>query len=604
MKLSRTRTRALILVADDSITQARRSAQALEAAGFRVQLAENGREALERARRWRPDVIVSDILMPVMDGFALCREARRDPLLADVPIVLHTITFVDTKDEAFARAIGATRFLTKPSDPEDLVREVRGVLATGHVADTPAIAFDEGAFLEGYSERLVAKLEEKIANLESTNQQLERQNQQMVAAHDRLALLLEISQLAASSLDIDVLLDRLVGRLVTALHVTFCRISLVDESEQRLIIRAARAIRVSDWEPGVGHAIPLPEAPVHRAVMAIGESRVVRLDGAPEEMTGAERTAAGLDGVKTAMLVPMLASNQPIGVLCLAEVRSWERRPLASEQAELAQAMAAQAVVAIQNARLYDEVRRRSTELEQLVAVYMAELAARHRAEETLREQEQRLGELVARLLNAQEDERRRIAYDIHDGPAQMLVGAYQYLQTADRLLVENPEKAQLYQQRGLTILGSTMQEVRQVIGQLRPTLLDDFGLGAAVKRLIDDAKAGTGWDVAFTDELGEQRLRPEVEVAAYRIVQEALTNARKYAEARRVAVRASLAADRLLLEVRDWGRGFDRKQVSANVGLESMVERAALLGGKCEIESQPGEGTRVFAWLPLTMLK
>src|SRR5687767_9170423 len=101
------RTRALVLLVDDSPTQARRAAQALEAAGFRVQLASNGREALEKARQWKPDVIVSDILMPIMDGFALCREVRRDSTVGEIPIVLHTITYVDSKDEEFALALGA-----------------------------------------------------------------------------------------------------------------------------------------------------------------------------------------------------------------------------------------------------------------------------------------------------------------------------------------------------------------------------------------------------------------------------------------------------------------------------------------------------------------
>ena len=111
------RSRSLVLLVDDSPTQARRAAQALEAAGFRVRLANNGREALEKARQWRPNVIVSDILIPVMDGFALSRELRRDDAIGDIPIVLHTLTYVDTKDEEFALALGATRFVLKPARP-------------------------------------------------------------------------------------------------------------------------------------------------------------------------------------------------------------------------------------------------------------------------------------------------------------------------------------------------------------------------------------------------------------------------------------------------------------------------------------------------------
>src|SRR6266702_471088 len=82
------RARALVLLVDDSPTQGQRAAQALEAAGFRVRRATNGREAMDEARRWHPDVIVSDVLMPIMDGFALCREVRRDEALKMVPLVL------------------------------------------------------------------------------------------------------------------------------------------------------------------------------------------------------------------------------------------------------------------------------------------------------------------------------------------------------------------------------------------------------------------------------------------------------------------------------------------------------------------------------------
>jgi two-component system, sensor histidine kinase and response regulator len=168
------RSRSLVLLVDDSPTQSRRASLALEAAGFRVQLASNGREALEKARHWRPNVIVSDILMPVMDGFTLCREVRRDDIVCDVPVVLHTLTFVDSKDEEFALALGATSFVLKPSDPADLVDEVRRALSSGHVQNQSTPTVDNEAFLQGYSERLAAKLEEKVTELEDANQLLEQ----------------------------------------------------------------------------------------------------------------------------------------------------------------------------------------------------------------------------------------------------------------------------------------------------------------------------------------------------------------------------------------------------------------------------------------------
>jgi PAS domain S-box-containing protein len=174
------RTRALVLLVDDSPTQAKRAVQALEQAGYRVRLATNGREALDQARRWNPDVLVSDVLMPVMDGFALAREVRRDPTLAGLPVVLHTMTYVDPKDEEFARGLGVTRFVVKPSDPNDLVAEVRLALEAGHRAAAPAIVDDAEGFLKGYSERLAAKLEDKVLELEEAYRQLQQTSQEQI----------------------------------------------------------------------------------------------------------------------------------------------------------------------------------------------------------------------------------------------------------------------------------------------------------------------------------------------------------------------------------------------------------------------------------------
>jgi diguanylate cyclase (GGDEF)-like protein/PAS domain S-box-containing protein len=186
------RTRALVLLVDDSATQGQRSALALETAGFRVRLATNGREAMDQARRWRPDVIVSDLLMPIMDGFALCREVRRDDDLKDVPLVLHTMTYLDPRDEEFGLGIGATRFLLKSSDPAQLVAEVRAALDAGHIANRAQATVDDQTFLTGYSQRLAAKLEDKVAELEDAYRLLERkseeklqQAQQEIAEHAR-----------------------------------------------------------------------------------------------------------------------------------------------------------------------------------------------------------------------------------------------------------------------------------------------------------------------------------------------------------------------------------------------------------------------------------
>ncbi len=296
---------------------------------------------------------MSDILMPVMDGFALCREARRDPLLASVPIVLHTLTYVESKDEEFALALGATRYLVKPSDPAQLVADVREVLAQGHTGGVAASTEDETSFLQQYSERLAAKLEEKLAELEETNRRLELQNQETAAARDRLALLLATSQLASSSLDSNLLLGHLVERMVSSLRVTFGRVSLLDQDGERLVVQTAWPIRTLDWDLGINQTIPLSDAPLHRFVLASGEPRIVRLDDEHGEMMETERRAARLEGCRAVLLIPLSVAGKPAAMLCLGEARQWKRSPLTLEHIELAQGMAAQVMLAVENARLH-----------------------------------------------------------------------------------------------------------------------------------------------------------------------------------------------------------------------------------------------------------
>lgn len=199
------------------------------------------------------------------------------------------------------------------------------------------------------------------------------------------------------------------------------------------------------------------------------------------------------------------------------------------------------------------------------------------------------------------ETERRRVAYDIHDGLAQIATSAYQHLEAfADRHRAVCPEEhAELEEMRDLT--RRTVREARRVIAELRPTVLDDFGLVVAVREEVEELRK-SGWLVLFDDELAGQRLPRHVEVALFRVAQEALANARKHAGMTPIWVTLERRGTTVRLEVRDSGQGFDAgapaRQCMAGerVGLVGMRERMALLGGACVIASQPGEGTRVIA--------
>ncbi|GAM10226.1 blue-light-activated protein [Geobacter sp. OR-1] len=145
--------------------------------GFGVLAAANGAEALESARKSPPDLIISDILMPVMDGYALCREWRADERLRQIPFIFYTATFIEKKDEELALGLGADRFVIKPQEPDDLMVIIREVLAgnrSGAESRTEAAHPEEGELLREYNEALFRKLEKKMFDLEQANRELEQ----------------------------------------------------------------------------------------------------------------------------------------------------------------------------------------------------------------------------------------------------------------------------------------------------------------------------------------------------------------------------------------------------------------------------------------------
>jgi len=178
-----------VLIVDDKEENLYYLQSLLKGNGCEVESAENGAEALEKARVSPPDMVVSDLLMPVMDGYALLRQWKADPRLKEVPFVVYTATYTDPADEQLALDLGADAFILKAAEPEHFMERVRGVWgmlrAGGGVAEPRMPIEDEGALLKGYSEALIRKLEEKTLMLQEQAKLLEESNQALARDVER-----------------------------------------------------------------------------------------------------------------------------------------------------------------------------------------------------------------------------------------------------------------------------------------------------------------------------------------------------------------------------------------------------------------------------------
>jgi signal transduction histidine kinase len=238
--------------------------------------------------------------------------------------------------------------------------------------------------------------------------------------------------------------------------------------------------------------------------------------------------------------------------------------------------------------------------LEQGVDVRTADLAASRKA---LERSEEQLHTLTGRILTAQEDERRRIARDLHDDVNQRLALLMLDLQAVDRQIGASSTAAQDGVRSVLKGLEELSDDVRYMAYRFHPSILDDLGLKAALQRLLDDFSSRTGVKTLFVHQPLENQLDKTASTALYRVVQECLSNIARHAKASRVEVEVTVEEEGVVVVVRDDGRGFDQlavDRVEGGLGLLNMRERLLAVQGSCEIESSPGRGTTVSMYVPL----
>jgi signal transduction histidine kinase len=287
-----------------------------------------------------------------------------------------------------------------------------------------------------------------------------------------------------------------------------------------------------------------------------------------------EKTTLDVLGVE--LLCPIKSHGKLIGVLALGEKHTG--KPYSDEESDLLKTMSNEAAVAIENARMLDNLNTQQLQVEQL------------------------LGQVVL----AQEEERNRISIELHDSVAQWLVAVSYGIQSFKHVL---PGKAVAKVRSELSDMEGTitksLKELRRVVVGLRPPALDELGLTNAIRQSLDDLTAD-GIEGKYNQAGQPCRLPSSIEIAVYRVVQESLINIRKHAKATEVALNVEFNPDEMSLEIRDNGRGFNLTQTLSSaisvghLGLLGMKQRAEMLGGNMNIRTGEGTGTTVSFNFPV----
>jgi len=253
---------------------------------------------------------------------------------------------------------------------------------------------------------------------------------------------------------------------------------------------------------------------------------------------------------------------------------------------------------------IHDVVYPVADEAGQIIERYgvVMDVTERKRAEVELRRSVDQLRALAARVQDAREEERKRVAREIHDELGQALTSIK--IDLSSLIHEFSPEPQQLKRIESIsTIVDQTIKSVRRISTELRPGILDDLGLIAAVEWAAEEFEARTGTTCRLDLPQNDGAIDPDRAIAVFRILQETLTNVARHANATCVDVRLLIELGGVILEVHDNGRGATDEQLSAaeSLGIRGMRERALLLGGELLIRGVPGQGTSIRVSIPLT---
>lgn len=435
------------------------------------------------------------------------------------------------------------------------------------------------AFEAANRQQLQQANDERLAALEAQQRranEVEALNVRLQATARELSALVEMSRILASTIERDQLLPTTLRQIVYSLDGVCCSRIYLQRPGDALVL-AGEFRRPEAPQP----AVPPPLRAVAMMANTAGQPTAADLDGHVlllRDMSAEPGDSAGGGGRRLRVLgVPLQTKDERFGALVIASFIA--DTPLTSATVGLTSAFAQQIAAALENARLYEVVQMREGQLKAL----------------------------VHQLVNAQEHERQRIARELHDDTGQKLTALAMGLAAVEtQIKVQDLARATdlLHHLRALN--DQTVEDLRHIMANLRPAQLDDLGLVPAVRWYIQQyQERHPDLKINFVATRLARRLPAEVETILFRIVQEALNNVARHAQASQVTVSLDQVGNQVWLKVCDNGIGFDPAQLPADeggrgLGLVGMRERAALVGGTCQIEARPGHGTCITASLPI----
>jgi PAS domain S-box-containing protein len=376
---------------------------------------------------------------------------------------------------------------------------------------------------------------------------------------ERLALLSGIAANLTLELPVRESLNILAKSVLNASTAVACSVALIDEATGFLRIEGSYGLPEgfktgieAVWRDGSVRSPTMEAIRTRRPRLANHRRQHMLEDSLYTPVHRWAREAAW----DTVFIVPLVSKGRILGVIHFSYLQG--EQPGEDERVFLG-AVADQAAVAVENARLFSEARGK-----------------------------------------AALEERQRLARELHDSVSQALYGIALGAKTARNLLDQEPDRAKDPLDYVLSLADAGMAEMRALIFELRPESLKTEGLMAALEKQAAALKARQGIEVEATL-CEEPQASLEAKEAVYRIAQEALHNTVKHACAKKVEIKMERDPDRMILELSDDGVGFDvRNDFPGHLGLRSMRERASRLGGTLEVETAPGRGTRIRAWIPV----